>query len=251
MSDVIDATSKAIEVEIRPGVLRPDWSVVTSKIARDALCARSASRSSLVEGWAVALDSSEDRAWQRVLALFVELGRAPSIAEIAADTGLEEETAKSILKHLQSRDLLRLGENGGIIDAYPFTERATGHVVKLGCHKLNALCAIDALGAGAMCGRDVAVESTCRACGMAIRIATANQGARIATVSPAGTVVWHDTFYSGSAASSCCPRTAFFCSDAHLNDWLSASDERSGRRLSADEALQVGRAIFGPVLAKA
>ena len=252
MSEILDAVAKATEVEIRPGVLRPDWSVVTSSKARDALCARSASRSSLAESWAVALDSTEDVVWQSVLSRFVNHGRAPSVGEIADETGLEEGTARRILDRLQDRDLLRLaGEHGGIVDAYPFTERATGHVVDLGRYKLSALCAIDALGAGAMCGRDVAVESKCRACGTAVRLATADQGRSLASLSPSGTVVWHDTSYAGNAASSCCPRIAFFCSDEHLNEWLQTSDARSGRRLSAEEALQVGRAIFGPVFAKA
>ena len=252
MSEIVDAAARSSEVEIRPGVLRPDWSVVTSGKARDALCARSASRSSLAESWAVALDSTEDLVWQSVLSLFVDFGRAPSVGEIADETGVEEEGARRILDRLQDRDLLRLAsEHGGIVDAYPFTERATGHLVDLGRHKLNPLCAIDALGAGAMCGRDVAIESKCRACGAAVRSATADQGTRLASVSPFGTVVWHDTSYAGNAASSCCPRIAFFCSDEHLNDWLQMSDALPGRRLSAEEALQVGRAIFGPVLAKA
>lgn len=253
MSNGVSTTEQGMTVELRPGVLRPDWSAVTSPTARDALRARGASRSSLVERWSVALNGTEDHIWRRVLALFADLGRAPSAAEIAIDTGLDRQIIEEALRHLQRRDLLRLSADArSIIDVYPFTSRATGHVIQLGARSLNVLCAIDALGTGAMYGRDVFIESRCRVCHTAIRIATADQGRSLDSISPASTVVWHDTTYQGSAAASCCPNIAFFCSDEHLHEWLNISNaHQNGRRLLPDEALQVGKAIFGPVLAEA
>lgn len=246
------ANAGPADVEIRPGVRRPDWSVVTLPAAGEALRARSSSRSSLIDCWLVALNFAEDLVWRRVLVLFADLGRAPGAAEIADGTGLGEESVGHVLKTLQRHDLVELAEgDGSIVTAYPFTNRATGHVVTLGARSLNALCAVDALGAGAMYRRDAAVESRCRVCDGPIRIATADSGKAVSTVSPPETVVWYDTIYDGSAASSCCTRIAFFCSDEHLNQWLRASGGRSGRRLSVEEALEVGRAIFAPVLVDA
>jgi alkylmercury lyase len=111
------------------------------------------------------------------------------------------------------------------------------------------MCAIDALGTGAMYGRDVEIDSRCRLCGDGIRIVTAKQGTALDAVLPAGATVWYDLAYCDSAAISCCPTIAFFCSDEHLARWLEAqTDRRHGMRLSITEAHEVGQAIFGPVL---
>ncbi len=49
-----------------------------------------------------------------------------------------------------------------------------------------------------------------------------------------------------------CTVMAFFCSDDHLDSWRSAqSSATKGCRLSADEGLQMGKAIFMPLLAAA
>lgn len=69
-------------------------------------------------------------------------------------------------------------------------------------------------------------------------------------VSPAGAVVWYDFAYEGgAAANSCCPSIAFFCSEEQLRRWLDQqTPSRHGVTLVMEEALEVGSAIFGPVL---
>jgi hypothetical protein len=69
---------------------------------------------------------------------------------------------------------------------------------------------------------------------------------------PVNAVVWYDFAYSGCAAVSCCRSIAFFCSAAELQQWVSAENPQpKGYRLTLDEALEVGRALFEPVLAMA
>jgi hypothetical protein len=69
------------------------------------------------------------------------------------------------------------------------------------------------------------------------------------SIVPVDAVVWYDFAYDGSAATSCCPAITFFCSVEHRCLWLETQmPKRSGIELTMDEALQVGRAIFGPVL---
>ena len=244
------SSTQEVAVELRPGVFRPDWSAVTTPAARAALRGRTAARSSLLEKWSQPLGREEDLVWRSVLRLYASLGRAPHGAEISAETGLPEERIKGCLRSLQNRDLLDLHANGTAIrHVYPFTESETGHHVALGRHLFNALCAVDALGAGAMYQSDVAVESSCRLCGAEIHITTTMEGRALGSVSPAEAIVWYDFSYRGSAAASCCPTIAFFCSDEHLRRWLDAqSPRRNGMRLSIAEALEVGRAIFGPIL---
>jgi alkylmercury lyase len=254
--DGMKTTTESLEtngaaVELRPGVRRPDWSVVTQPATREALSGRTAARSGLVEKWSTRLDDVEDLVWRRVLELFPVLGRPPRFEEVARAVEMRQERLAPVLRQLQQRDLLAFDEATGVIlHAYPFTGSNTGHRVHLGERMLNALCAVDALGVGSMYGRDVSIESSCHLCGAEIRIATAQDGAALESVSPASAVVWYDADYSGScAATSCCPSITFFCSDDHLQHWLSSrAAQRQGYRLSPDEALEMGRALFGPVL---
>lgn len=243
--------SKAAVIELRPGVYRPDWSVVTQPAAWEALGGRMAARSGLIEKWTAAPDEAEDLVWRRVLELFPVLGRPPRLEEIAGATKMRQERLAPVLRQLQQRDLLALDEaTGSIAHAYPFTGSDTGHRVHLGERVLNALCAVDALGVGSMCRRDVSIESSCHLCGAEIRLATARNGTALGSVSPESAVVWYEAVYAGGcAATSCCPGTTFFCSDDHLRrSRASRAAQGQGCRLSPDEALEMGRALFGPVL---
>jgi hypothetical protein len=237
-------------VEIRPGVLRPDWSAVTTPAARQALTGRLTARAGLLDRWSCRLEADQDVVWRTVVRLYAELGSAPSIAELAATIGMAAEKVAALLSDLESRDLIGLERAPERIRlAYPFTEAETDHRVDLNGHALRALCAIDALGVAAMCGVDTTIASPCRHCGETVHIRTAAAGRELASVHPSDSAVWYDFAYDGSAAASCCPSIAFFCSRSHLQLWQKAAPRpRAGICLSMGEALEVGRAIFGPVL---
>lgn len=237
-------------VEIRPGVFRPDWSVVATTRAREALAGRMAARAGLLERWAVRLEASEDLVWRTVLRLYAERGEPPKPAEIGAETGIDADAVASLLRALRSRDLIELDpQSGCILLAYPFTQAVTGHRVELKGRRLHALCAIDALGVAAMYGTDINISSPCRHCGASIHVKTTEEGRSLQSVVPGEAVVWFDFAYDGSAATSCCPAIAFFCSPEHLRQWHHKQKaQRAGIELTVGEALEVGRAIFGPVL---
>lgn len=249
----IDATtSEELSVEIRPGVCRPDWSAVTTPAARHALSGRMAARAGLLDKWSQALEPNEDLVWRMALDLYAENGRPPRASEIAACSDISAERVRVVLHKLQLRDLVGLEPGTDAIRyAYPFTETQTGHHVALKSHTLNSLCAIDALGVGRMYRSDVTVESRCQLSGASVRVTTGDEGRTLRNVSPAGAVVWYDFAYEegGAAANSCCPSIAFFCSEEKLQRWLDQqTPPRHGVVLSIEEALEVGRAIFGPVL---
>lgn len=149
---------------IRPAVSFPDWTAVTSPQAREALLA-------ILEALGVDrmwrnYTPAEDRVRVTLLRLYAEAGRAPAIGDLAGRAGVSETAIGPILASLKARDLLVLEADGkSIAGAYPFTDRGTEHRVRLGHRTLNAMCAIDALGVGAMYGRDVEVSSRCRFCG--------------------------------------------------------------------------------------
>ena len=103
-----------------------------------------------------------------------------------------------------------------------------------------------------MFGTDVVIESSCRVCGGGIEIGTAQGGKSLSYARPVDAAVWYDLAYSGCAAVFCCRSTAFFCSAAELQQWVSAQNPQpTGYRLTLYEALEVGRALFEPVFGMA
>jgi hypothetical protein len=241
-----------LEIAIRPGVTTPNWSVVTSETVRDALWA--IFEACDWEGRWAGLDDAQDRTRRAILEAYPRIGQAPSIDELALSTGFAPEQLRELVAKLKERDMVVLDrDDATLAGAYPFIDRPTEHRMKLGETALHAMCAIDALGTGAMLGTDVIIESACRSCDAPIRIETSDKGAALANHSPSSAVVWTGILYADRcAADSLCTVMAFFCSDAHLDSWRSGQTPRvSGFRLSMDEGLQMGRAIFMPLLAAA
>jgi mercury(II) reductase len=233
---------------VRPGVTFPDWSAVSSPVVKEALLAM-VSTDHVLNRWS-GYDAATDRIRVALLQLYAEDGRAPAIGVLAQRAGLSATAIRSLLQELRRRDLVVLdGER--IVGAYPFTDQDSGHQVTLDGRVLNAMCAVDALGIGAMLDRDTAIASRCQHCGAPVRITTRDRGRALADVSPTAAVVWLSVRYEGGcAANSLCATTVFFCSDDHLSAWRrERSDDEPGFRLSIEEALEAGRAIFGPSLA--
>jgi hypothetical protein len=98
---------------------------------------------------------------------------------------------------------------------------------------------------------DTEIESSCPECGTPIQIATREKGCVLRSVMPANAVVWSGIRYTGGCcASSGCKAKLFFCTDEHLATRRARSDpDGVGFRLSVGAALQVGKAIFVPMLA--
>jgi hypothetical protein len=222
----------------------PHWTVVTTPGARVAL-----------EGILAAghydsrfggIDPGAARVLARLLRLYARRGGAPALADLAADVDLPILSVKQHMARLRARDLVLLDRTGEtILGAYPFTQAATGHSVTFeGTERtLTTMCAIDALGAGAMCRDDVMIRSACRGCGGQVIAYTTDEGMTLRQVAPPGAVVWVGLQESaGCAASMLCTELLFFCSDEHLARWT--KDRSKGHRLSPEEAFQLGKALF-------
>lgn len=234
-------------VEFPGGAIIPDWGAVTTPRAQDALKA-------IVEAFIGSkwdgLNETESRIHGIVLSSYASSGGAPATADAAVAAGLTIEEADGVLRRLAVRDLLILNAAGRISGAYPFTDGPTEHRVEARGLTMGALCAIDALGIGAMLERDTVVRSACRHCARALAIHTQSDGRELDQVEPSGIVVWSGHRYvAGCAASSLCTVQAFFCDDAHRETWRANSPAggREGVRLSLAEALEVGVAIFAPI----
>lgn len=238
-----------IAAELRPNVHRPDWRKITRAVAREVLQRRLVAHPAGVARWE-GLDTVEDEAFKAVLRYFAHHGRPPTREALADAIGRSFDEVKRALESLRARDLVVLDQAGGsIVAAYPFAAYSTGHRVALGGQTVDSLCAIDALGAGAMHGAESSIESACAHCGVPIHIATCRAGMELAAVEPASTMVWYSLAFDGCVAQSCCPSTLFFCSDDHLAAWRGGKGAgTAGDRLNTAEALQIGIALFEPLL---
>ena len=230
---------------LRPGATVPDWSVVTSPATKGALLTMMKSEH-VLHRWQ-GYTAAEDLVRSSLLRLYREYGRAPAVADLARHAGVGEAEVRESLLRLRERDLVVLDAHAEIIEgAYPFTERDTGHRVRIDGRTVNAMCAVDALGAGDMSACDVEIESRCRSCGAPVRITTRETGRALDEVRPHTAVVWLGLRYEGGcAARSLCTVTSFFCTDDHLDVWRrEQKSEPPGARLSVAEAFEAGRAIF-------
>jgi hypothetical protein len=237
-------------VVLRPGVGWPMWCCMTDPTARRALEA-SLAQSRWLAKWA-GLNAREDRLWREILRGFALTGEAQDARSLAAATGLEPRAVAAHLGDLQRRDMLVLEAcSGSVRAAYPFCAWETEHRVAIaGGSTVPSLCAIDALGAGAMLGRDSIVESRCRFCGAPVRIETRERGRALASVGPATATVWAGQRYAGNcSATSGCTLKAFFCKAEHLAAWREGEDPQGlGFALTPAAALQIGLALFLPLL---
>src|SRR6267378_3861704 len=91
--------------EIRPGVHRPDWSVLATAGARKAIFGRARARFGLIEKWNQPLEPAQDHVWRTVLELFARWGRPPGLREISKEAGLSEEQTRTLVSDAQPHAL--------------------------------------------------------------------------------------------------------------------------------------------------
>ncbi|MFP6732938.1 MAG: organomercurial lyase [Rhodospirillales bacterium] len=249
--DIAEPIEKSISVfEVRPGVTFPDLTVVRTPVARAALA--DIIKAFGIEKCFANYDADQDRVRNSVLRSLAERGRAPEIGELAEDLELPSDTVADHLSALRKKDLVVFDTaQGRLVGAYPLTERQTEHRIEIGGQQIHAMCAIDALGTGAMFRQDIRITSSCRASGAPITIETADAGTRIKSADPDSAIVWSGIQVSdGVAADSLCTVLAFFSSAQIFEEWRAGEHPHTpGYRLSLAEGIEVGGAIFKPFLA--
>ncbi len=236
-------------IELPSGAFFPEWGVVFSNNVRASL------RDTLgvlrmTRRWG-GIGKEEDKLRQSILLHYAGTGRAPTRRDLAYGSPWNEEEVDAFLIQLSERDLVVLDPlDGRVVGAYPFTDSETEHRVLMGGVEVQAMCAIDALGVGAMLDIDIFISSKCRHCGCDIAIETNDRGKTIRYARPNKSIVWSGIREIDScAADTQCQVMAYFCSDDHLEAWKIEQEEpQKGHRLSIEEGLQAGAAIFIPFL---
>jgi hypothetical protein len=101
---------------------------------------------------------------------FVDLGRAPSAAEVTAVVGVGEAEVRASWSRLHDAHALVLDADGEIRMANPFAAKPTDFRVEAAGRSWFANCGWDAFGIGAALHVDSEFETHCPDCGDALRI---------------------------------------------------------------------------------
>jgi hypothetical protein len=181
-------------------------------------------------------DPSERATHRTILRAFAATGRPPEPAELDA----------RLLARLHDADVIRLGPDGRIRVAYPFSAEPTRHRVRLASGvEVHAMCAIDALGLPAMLGTDAVITTTDPVTDAQISVtATPEQS----TWEPPDAVVFVSArTEAGPSADTCCAQLNMFTSRPSAEQWA-RTHHVAGEILNQVDAERLGRQIFGDLL---
>jgi hypothetical protein len=117
------------------------------------------------------MDEADIEVRQATYRRFVELGRGPSAAEVAAAVGQSEADVRETWSRLHDAHALVLDSAGEIRMANPFSAVPTDFVVEAAGRSWFANCGWDAIGIGAALGVDSDFDTHCPDCGEPIHVA--------------------------------------------------------------------------------
>ena len=236
----------------------PEWIQAQVGTYAQGVCAggthmteqRRGTRNDIVERLAGAqLSRQEDDTRKAILRAFAKAGSAPQVQDVAHVLGLPLESVLAACRTLARHDLIVWRDDEArILSAYPFSGLLTAHQVLIeGRKTLYAMCAIDALGIPYMLGTGARIRSACFFCHQPVRVDV--QDGLLQGAQPSTLVVWSSDRDGCCVAEVRCPLMNFFCDEGHLHAWLATSPDERGTTLSLIEALDVGKAAFGQLLA--
>jgi Alkylmercury lyase len=193
--------------------------------------------------------TDEERALYRwILASFARGGNpaVDELCDLASHLGLEIEDTLDLLAKL---DLVHHDPSSGeILVAYPFSARPRGHSVLINStHRVEAMCAIDALGIAPMLEQPIEITSHDPLSGAEIWVRfDPGEGA---WWEPATAVVLSgNTCRQGPSFRGCCDVLNFFQTDDSANTYLAAYPELAGFPISIADAIEAGRTVFADLL---
>lgn len=214
-----------------------DMTVVRDKAVADAL-PHLLTEWRMKKRWAT-IDRQTVLLHHAILYTYLETGAPPDTNELHMGQ----------LDDLCDRDLIVMAGNA-ITAAYPFSTKPTLHKVEINNISIANVCAIDALGSGAMAHKAARVTSQCATCKKDIVIDLGDDGLTVENTSPVAPRVWAGIVpISGCAANTQCQSMLMFCTQQHLDDWICTNKQKpDGFDLNVEQAVQLGSAIFRPFL---
>lgn len=111
------------------------------------------------------MDEADRSLRNQTYRMFVELGRAPTAAQLAAAESTTTDQVQEGWRRLHDQHALVLDDHGGLRMAHPFSAIPTSHRVHAAGRWWYANCAWDAFGICAALHTDGDIEASCPDCG--------------------------------------------------------------------------------------
>lgn len=170
-------------------------------------------------------------------------GKSLSKANVIRGLGQKIPNAQQVMDRLLKSGIIE-EKDGKIVRSMFIASKPTKH--KVVANKGGGAfvwCAADALALALMLGRDLWATSSCPVCEREISVRVEKE--RIASAEPQETVLLLGMKkQAGAVLERICPYTNFFCSDRHLQKWLTNQEGIVGARLSLDKGLHLFRMMF-------
>ncbi|MCU1680505.1 MAG: Alkylmercury lyase [Amycolatopsis sp.] len=192
-------------------------------------------------------DPAERALHQAILRGFAGEGVAPDAMVLPQTAAPFGRPVAEVLARLHDRDVIRIGPDGAIRAAYPFSAVPTRHQVQLARGpSVDAMCVIDALGIPAMLDTDAVISTAAPDSGLTITI-TVTSG--LAVWEPPTAVVFVGAQAgTGPSEELCCDHLNAFPDRAAGQAWVNAHPEVPGSIVDGADAEQLGARIFGGLL---
>jgi len=194
-----------------------------------------------------------DRAVRLVIyRAFAGQGRPPSVAEMAAETGLAEAGVKDALRNLHDAHAIVLTPAGDAVRmAHPFSAAPMGFVVGAGGRGPAGYsgdrmwwggCAWDSFGIGAALGEPVVIRTRCPGCDRDLVVragpASAPEPDLAVHIQREAGRWWDDVV-------STCSNIRLFCDPSHVESWAHAGSHPVGQVLPSVTMWQLAQTWYG------
>ncbi len=194
------------------------------------------------------LDDGERALYRWILASFARSSPPPiyELCDHASELGLQIEETLDLFAKL---DLVHHDPaSGEILVAYPFSARPRGHSVLINnTHRVEAMCAIDALGIAPMLQQPVEITSHDPHSGTEIWVRL-DPGEGAWWEPPSAVVLAGSSSCDGPSYRGCCDVLNYFETEASANSYLAAHSELTGFPIAIPEAIEAGRTVFADLL---
>jgi hypothetical protein len=183
---------------------------------------------------------------------FASQGQPPSVAELAAQTGLPGAEVRAALRHLHQAHAIVLTPAGDAVRmAHPFSAAPMGFVVTAegqgpagyaGDRMWWGGCAWDSFGIGAALGEPVTIRTLCPGCGRTLELDASQAeppGQDLAVHLPRPARRWWDDVVGT------CQNIRLFCSPAHVDAWARSGPHPVGQVIPAAVMWRLAQVWYG------
>jgi alkylmercury lyase len=164
--------------------------------------------------------------------------------ELAAFLRLPLRTISQHLDELEAWGFIQTDKEDAVAGAAGLSLSPTRHRLTVSGQELYTWCAEDAIGIPAALGWNAKISSSCGQCGSPITVYMA--GGQICEPCWTTSVrLWLSDVADGPICTQTCPHVLFFCRHEHGERWAGEHPQNSGRLIKLDEAVEIGRRLWG------